>query len=114
MYGSCECGRTRGTCFIARRLEVVTVAGLLWIRGVFGGGGIFLCFVCRFFLSERTRPAASMRPPLASCLRASCLIYLSTSTAVYMSANRYSVLINSIIFPIFIFVRTYLVISSSA
>ena len=30
-----EYGLTRGTCFVARRLEVVAVAGLLWIRGVF-------------------------------------------------------------------------------
>ena len=26
-----EYGLTRGTCFVARRLEVVAVAGLLWI-----------------------------------------------------------------------------------
>ena len=26
-----ECGLTRGTCFVSRRLEVVAVAGLLWI-----------------------------------------------------------------------------------
>ena len=26
-----ECGRTRGTSFIARRLEVVAVAGVRWI-----------------------------------------------------------------------------------
>ena len=26
-----EHGLTRGTCFVARRLEVVAVAGLLWI-----------------------------------------------------------------------------------
>ena len=30
-----EYGLTRGTCFIERRLEVVAVAGLLWISGVF-------------------------------------------------------------------------------
>ena len=63
-------GLTRGTCFVASRLEVVAVAGLLWIswcvwvRRDFVGG-------VRFFFFERTRPAASMRPP--------CLIYLSTS-----------------------------------
>ena len=35
-----ECGRTRGTCFIARRLEVVAVAGLLWIPwSVLGAAG---------------------------------------------------------------------------
>ena len=64
---ACEYGLTRGTCFVARRLEMVAVAGLLWIFVVcFGCGGI------SFF--ERTLPAASMRPP--------CLIYLSTSTGV--------------------------------
>ena len=26
-----EYGLTRGTCFVARRLEVIAVAGLLWI-----------------------------------------------------------------------------------
>ena len=32
--GSMEAGQyelTRGTCFVARRLEVVTVVGLLWV-----------------------------------------------------------------------------------
>ena len=66
-----EYGLTRGACFVARRLEVVVIAGLLWIswcvwvRRDFGE-------VFRFFFFERTRSAASMRPP--------CLIYLSTST----------------------------------
>ena len=63
---ACEYGLTRGTCFVARRLEVVAVAGLPWISWCVLG---FL-----FFFFERTRPAASMRPP--------CLIYLSTSTGV--------------------------------
>ena len=41
----------------------------------FGCGGFFLCFFFRFcFFVERTRPAASMRPP--------CLIYRSTSTGL--------------------------------
>ena len=38
----------------------------------FGWGGFFRFFFFDFFFFERTRPAASMRPP--------CLIYLSTST----------------------------------
>ena len=38
-----------------------------------GCGGIS-CFLFRFLFFERTRPAASMRPP--------CLIYLSTSSRV--------------------------------
>ena len=67
-----EYGLTRGTCFVARRLEVVAVAGLLWISWCVLGGADFLVFVYfnRFFF-ERTRPAASMRPP--------CFIYLSSN-----------------------------------
>ena len=64
---------TRGTCFVARRLEVVTVAGLLWISScVLGGADFFVSFLFLFcfFFFERTRPAASIRPP--------CLIYLYT------------------------------------
>ena len=46
---------------------------LLWIRGVFWVRRDFfvIIIIFVFFLFERTRPAASMRPP--------CLIYLSTS-----------------------------------
>ena len=73
--GSMEAGEyeiTRGTCFVARRLELVTVAGLLWVScGVCWVRRDFVSFFCRFLFFERTRPAASMRPP--------CLIYLSTS-----------------------------------
>ena len=38
-----EYGLTRGTCFVASRLEVVAVAGLLWISwcGLGGAGFIF-------------------------------------------------------------------------
>ena len=65
-----ERGLTRGTCFVARRLEVVTVAGLLWLsRCVLAAAGLVFSF--SFFFFERTRRAATMRPP--------CLIYLSTS-----------------------------------
>ena len=61
----------RGACFVARHLKVVAVAGLLWILlCVLGAAGFRFCFFVFFF--ERTRPAASMRPP--------CLIYLFTST----------------------------------
>ena len=39
-----EYGLTRGKCFVARRLEVIAVAGLLWMSWcVFGAAG------CRFF-----------------------------------------------------------------
>ena len=61
----------RGTCFVARRLEVVTVAGLLWISWCVVGAAFFFAFFFSFFFFERTRPAASMRTPY--------LIYLSTS-----------------------------------
>ena len=66
-----EYGLTRGTCFVAQRLKVVAVAGLLWISWCVLDGADFFVFFFRFFFSERTRPASSMRPP--------CFIYLSTS-----------------------------------
>ena len=71
-----EYGLTRGTCFLACRLELDAVAGLLWISWCVLGGADFsvFFFFSIFFFFERTRPAASMRPP--------CLIYLSTSTGV--------------------------------
>ena len=71
-----EYGLTCGTCFVARRLWVVAVAGLLWISWCVLGGAIFFVFLffTFFVFFERTRPAESMRP--------SCLIHLSTSTGV--------------------------------
>ena len=68
-----EYGLTRGTCFVARRLDLVAVAGLLWLSWCALGGADFFVFVFFrfFFLFERTGPAANTRPP--------CLIYLSTS-----------------------------------
>ena len=68
-------GLTRVTCFLACRLEFDAVAGLLWLSWCVLGGVDF-CFVLffGFFFFERTRPAASMRPP--------CLIYLSTGAEV--------------------------------
>ena len=74
-----ECGLTRGTCFAARRLELVAVAGRLWISCVLGGADFFVFFFPDFFSFERTRPAASIRPP--------CLIYLYTSTGVRTDCN---------------------------
>ena len=44
-----EYGLTRGTCFIARRLEVVAVAGLLWTAWCVLGAAGFRVFFCRFF-----------------------------------------------------------------
>ena len=45
-----EYGLTRGTCFVARRLEVVALAGLLWIPWCVLGGADFIVFLFRFFL----------------------------------------------------------------
>ena len=61
-----ECGLTRGTCFAARRLELVAVA--CGFRRVFWVRRIFFVFFVRFFSFERTRPAASMGSP--------CLIHI--------------------------------------
>ena len=48
-----EYGLTCEGCFIARRLEVVAVAGLLWISWcVLGGADFFVFFVLRFFFSS--------------------------------------------------------------
>ena len=45
-----ERGLTRGTCFVARRLEVVAVARLLWISWcVLDGTGLFRFFFLVFF-----------------------------------------------------------------
>ena len=63
-----EYGLTRGMCFVTRRLEVVAVAGLLYISWCVLGAAGFRFFSLVFFF-ERTWPAASMRRP--------CLIYLS-------------------------------------
>ena len=44
-----EYGLTRGTWFFARRLEVVAVAGLMWISWcIFGGAGFFDFLFFRF------------------------------------------------------------------
>ena len=58
MTEACEYGLTRGTCFVARRLEVVAVAGLLWIYSVvcfFSVWWHFVVFFCSFsFLRTHT------------------------------------------------------------
>ena len=47
-----EYGLTRGMCFVAGRLEVVAVAGLLWISWcVLRGADFFVC-VCFFSFSS--------------------------------------------------------------
>ena len=73
--GSMEAGEeglTRGTCFVARRLDVVVVAGLLWISWCVSGAAGFRVFFSFSFL--RTHTAC------CTCERRPCLIYLSTST----------------------------------
>ena len=48
-----EYGLTRGTCFMASRLELHTVAGLLWISWcVLGGADFSVIFFFRFFSSS--------------------------------------------------------------
>ena len=57
----------RGTCFVARRLELVAVAGRLWVPWcVFSGADIVCVFFVLFFwyFFERTRPTASTRSTL--------------------------------------------------
>ena len=71
-----EYGLTRGTCFFARRLEVVAVAGLLRLRGVFWVGSIFSCFFFDFFF---------LRTHTAYCKyeATSCLMFGTTQMNVY-------------------------------
>ena len=47
-----EYGLTRGTCFLACRLELDAVAGLLWISWCVLGGADFSFFFLRFFFSS--------------------------------------------------------------
>ena len=68
-----EYGVTRGTCFLACRLELDALAGLLLISWcVLGGTDFSVFFFLDLFSFQRTRPTASMKTP--------CLIYLSFST----------------------------------
>ena len=59
-----EYGLTRGTCFIARSLEVVAVTGLLWICGVFWVRRDFVFFVV--FFSSNAHGLLQIRCRLAS------------------------------------------------
>ena len=55
---ACEYGLTRGTCFVARRLEVVAVAGLLrGFCGVFWVRRDFFVFFFADFVVLRTHTA---------------------------------------------------------
>ena len=80
-----EYGLTRGTCFVARRLEMVAVAGLLWISWCVLGtadffGFFFFVFFSRFFFSNAHGLLQSMRPP--------CLIYLLTSMPLHIKTTK--------------------------
>ena len=52
-----EYGLTRGTCFVARRLELVAVAGLLWLSWCVLGGADFFGFLFFIFYFVRTHTA---------------------------------------------------------
>ena len=69
-----EYGLRRGTCFVAHVSRWSRSPGCCGFCGAFWMRQDFFVFFFPIFFSffERTRPAASMRPP--------CLIYLSTST----------------------------------
>ena len=45
-----EYGLTRGTCFVGRRLELVTVAGLLWLSWRLLGRVEFFVLFFRYFV----------------------------------------------------------------
>ena len=47
-----EYGLTRGTCFVAFRLQLDAVAGLLWISWCVSGGADFSGFFFIFFSSN--------------------------------------------------------------
>ena len=79
-----EYGLTRGTCFVERHLEMVAVAGLLWISScVLGAARLFRVFFFVFFFRTHT----------AWCTyeATSCLIYLSTSNSADIDRSTYSV-----------------------
>ena len=60
-----EYGLTRGTCFVARHLELVAVAGLLWLSCVLGGAAffVFFFFVFVFFAAYCKYEAALLHLP---------------------------------------------------
>ena len=69
-----EYGLTRGAYFVACRLELDAVAGLLWISWcVVGRAGFFHVFIFSFFFFVGTHTAGCKHEA------ASCLIFLSTT-----------------------------------
>ena len=72
MEEECQYGLPSGACFTARRLEVVAVAGLLWIY--------FVVWFLVFGEISCVYSFSSLRTHLASAgTRQLCLMYLSTS-----------------------------------
>ena len=62
-----EYGLNRGTCFIARRLEVVAVAGLLWISWcVLGAQELLLLLFFVFFSSKNAQDLLQVGGRLAT------------------------------------------------
>ena len=93
MAEACEYGLIRGTCVTARRLEVVAVAGLLWIYFVVcsGWGGIFLCvfFLCVFFCFLYTHGLLQVWGRLASFTSLLVLLRRSVSRVLLSWGNSY-------------------------
>ena len=57
-----EYGLTRGMCFVARRLEVVAVARMLWISWCVLGAAKFRVFHGFAFSNSYTQPLAARDP----------------------------------------------------
>ena len=63
--GAGEFGVMRGTCFVARRLEVVAVVGLLWISWcVLGAADFFVFFSLQTHTSCCKYEASLLHLPL--------------------------------------------------
>ena len=68
MNEECEYGLPSGTCFTARRLEVVAVAGLLWTYFVVCFFSVWWDFVFLFvFFTSNAHGLLQVRGNLASC-----------------------------------------------
>ena len=68
MEEECEYGLPRGTCFTVRRLEVVVVAGLLWIYFVVCFFRVWWDFIFFFvFFASTAHGLLQVRGNLASC-----------------------------------------------
>ena len=68
MEEECEHGLPSGTCFTARRLEVVAVAGLLWIYFMVCFFSVWWYFVFFFvFFTSNAHGVLQVQGNLASC-----------------------------------------------